>query len=596
MLYEKRRESCGNPWTYSLMTLGIRLCVGLGILLVCCAKVATASQPPLDQYLATCADRYSEEHAMIGQRFSSPGYHSQVPSGTWVHPVVPSLDYAVGLLMRGRAEDRERAVAILRKVISLQDTDPQSRTYGIWPWLLEEPLEKMSPPDWNWADFCGARLALVLADHRDALPEDLRDSVRNSLRHAAEAIRKRNVGPSYTNIAIMGGGVCAAAGELLNDVTLLEYGRTRLEKVVAHTAEHGSFNEYNSPTYTIVALVECERILHLVRDEATRAAAESLRQTAWRVIADSFHPGTGQWAGPHARSNSDYVFQKVASYLSEQTGVPIPVHSRAAGDIDSDLPLPWHLPCPEDLRERFRKLPTDPIELRRTFVRGGSEKDSTIGVTWLSSEVCLGSVNRGTFWTQARPVIGYWKTPADPAVVLRVRFLHDGRDFASMGLVADQSGNKCLMALRALSNSGDWHPVLDRPEDGRFEAADFRLRIELVGNGVAVTQLGDRLWSLGAGNYRAVIRALDGRFGDRAVQWAPGRDTDRVFVDAIAYQGPKTSFDFRPPPEVVLVTGLEILRDDEEPSCSPEVEVSDGGGIQVVWQVGQGLHVDVGKP
>ena len=37
---------------------------------------------------------------------------------------------------------------IIGKVLSLQDTDPSSKTYGIWPWLLEEPLEQMSPPDW----------------------------------------------------------------------------------------------------------------------------------------------------------------------------------------------------------------------------------------------------------------------------------------------------------------------------------------------------------------------------------------------------------------------------------------------------------------
>ncbi|TWU42563.1 hypothetical protein Poly41_08600 [Novipirellula artificiosorum] len=52
----------------------------------------------------------------------------------------------------------------------------------------------------------------------------------------------------------------------------------------------GGFNEHNSPTYTRVALVEAERVLKLVQDPSAREAAESLRQIAWQMIANSFHP------------------------------------------------------------------------------------------------------------------------------------------------------------------------------------------------------------------------------------------------------------------------------------------------------------------
>ena len=118
---------------------------------------------------------------MLGQELHSPGYHTTLATGVWVHPIVPSLDYALGLLDRNASGDRQRAEQILGKVVGLQDTDPARATYGIWPWFLEEPLAKMSPPDWNWADFCGARLAIVLADHAADLPNDLRQSVRAGL-------------------------------------------------------------------------------------------------------------------------------------------------------------------------------------------------------------------------------------------------------------------------------------------------------------------------------------------------------------------------------------------------------------------------------
>jgi len=560
--------------------------VGLSAL---CAAVEAAA--PLDVFLDECAARYSDQHQMLGQEFRSPGYHTTVASGVWVHPVLPSLDYALGLLQRNSPGDAQRAEKIVLQVIRLQDTDPASRTYGIWPWLLEEPLEKMSPPDWNWADFCGARLAVMLADYGQSVPDELKQAMRTSLGHAASAIKKRNVGPGYTNIAIMGGGVCAAAGEILGDVELLQYGRQRLQQVAAHTEQHGGFNEYNSPTYTMVALAECERTLHLVRDEATRQAAESLRRVAWQTIADSYHPGTGQWAGPHARCYSDYLFPRTANHLTQQTGVPIPVHPQADTSRAADLPVPWRLPCPDELRARFRSLPSEACELRRTFVRGQTDQDSTIGTPWLTGDACLGSVNRGTFWTQCRPLIGYWKTAVDPAVVLRLRFLHDGQDFASMGVVTAQSGGKSLAIAYPLRNRGDWHPSLDRPADGRFPATDFRLRFELVGKGVQLEQMAPERWGLRAGQYRAVLHALPGRFAGQAVAWQAGEDTDRVFVDAVCYQGPSRTFDFKERPEVALAAGIEMLPADAPPSEAPRLTAQTAPAWEAVWDAAQSLRV-----
>jgi hypothetical protein len=554
---------------------------------------AAPIQAELEKYIEECAPRYSEEHRMLGQKFNSPGYHTTVASGTWVHPVLPSLDYALGLLQRNRPEDRQRAERILKKVIRLQDSDANSRTYGIWPWLLEEPLAKMSPPDWNWADFCGARLALILADHVEGVADDLEQSVRASLGHAAKAIRKRNVGANYTNIAIMGGGVCAAAGELLDDPEMLKYGRKRLQQVVSHTALHGSFNEYNSPTYTMVALLESERTLHLVRDPATREAAESIRKTAWQVIAESFHPGTSQWAGPHARSYSDYLFPKVAAYLSEQSGVVIPLHPSVDATRSADLPVSWHLPCPEPLKDRFRRLPADPSEIRRRFIRGATADSSIIGTTWFTADACLGSVNRGTFWTQCRPLIGYWKTEGDPAVVLRLRFLHDGRDFASMGVRIAQAGGRALAIVYPLAGQGDWHPGLDRPANGIFQASDFRLRIELHGKGVALEKIGAERWALRAGQRRAVVHTLPGRFAGQPIAWQSAEGKDVVHADAVCYHGPKRDFDFRRLPDVVLAAGLEIITAAEPPSdSSPRLRQPNPRLAEALWDVGGGLRID----
>ena len=569
---------------------------------ILCVLVAVASaaaddsiDPRLAAYLDACDAKYSAEHQMLGRPFSSPGYHSTVAAGTWTHPTRQSFDYAAALLARNASGDADRAAQVIRKLLTLQDTDPASHTYGIWPWVMEEPLAKMSPPDWNWADFCGARIAEMLVDDRAKLPEDLVAEMRSSLGHAARAIRKRNVQPTYTNIAIMGGGVCAAAGELLADAEMLDYGRRRLQGVVEHTAHDGSFNEFNSPTYTLVALWECERTLHLVADPATREAAESLRRTAWEIIAESFHPGTQQWAGPHSRAYGDRLSSSTVRFLADQTGAEIRPHPSMLRDAGADSydPLP-HLPCPAELAPRFRALPSDPLEIRRTFQRGEKPADTILGTTWHTTDACLGSVNRSMLWTQRRALIGYWRTDDDPAVVFRLRFLHDDRDFTSIGAATAQQGGRALSAFYSLQNHGDWHPGLDRPKDGVFRAADFRVRYELSGKGAAAESLGEGRFALKAGNRRAVIHAPPGRFAGENVVWQLGQDRDRVFLDGICYHGEEKAFDFSKPLDVVLAAGVELLSADDPPSkAMPEVTPSEPGRVKASWRPAERLDLSV---
>jgi hypothetical protein len=277
----------------------------------------------LAEYLQSCEEKYSADLHLLGGPFYGPGYHSRVPDGTYAHDILNSLNYALALLASGEAAHLARAADILRKVLTFQDVDPLSPTYGVWPWLAEEPLAQMAPPDWNWADFGGARLAQVLKDHAAKLPADLLDPVKAGLGHAAWSIFRRNVGPTHTNVVIAGAGVAIAAGELLKRSMLLDYGRRRLHAMVKHTKRHGGFNEYNSPMYTMVALHECERILSLVHDPQARSDAEWLRRAAWQTIAEHFHPRTGQWAGPHSRAYGLRLAPATAEYLSEQTGAEI---------------------------------------------------------------------------------------------------------------------------------------------------------------------------------------------------------------------------------------------------------------------------------
>lgn len=543
----------------------------------------------LEAYLAQAGKAYSDKVHMLGCTWHGPGYHSQVKAGTWVHQTRGSLAYALGLLMRGTPADNARAEGIVRAVLALQDTDPSHKTYGIWPWLREEPLAKMAPPDWNWADFCGAKLAQMLRFHAKQLPAETVKAMRAGLGHASRAIVKRNVGPGYTNIAIMGGGVTAAAGELLDDAKLLAYGRDRLRRCVTHARYHGGFNEYNSPTYTMVALHESERALMLVTDPATRESAEALRRLAWKTIAESFHPATGQWAGPHSRSYRDLLDESHVAYLREQTGAPILLRGRQdEATLGGEALLTAPLPCPEDLRERFVRLPAPSVEMRRRFVRSRDDARSIYGTTWLAGDVCLGTVNRSEFWTQRRPLIGYWRTKADPVVVLRLRFLRDGKDFSSMGVHLAQQAGRVAWACTPLRRKGSWHLHLDRPKDGVFPCKDLRLRVELAGKGVGAAALDKGRFALTAGDWQAVVHTAPGTFAGQDVVWECAGSRGRAMVDAVCYHGPAKKFDFADLPEVVLAAALELIPADAPPAGTALKVTCDAKSVvRSVWGRGK---------
>jgi hypothetical protein len=552
-----------------------------------------ALTPVLKAFLDDCDQRYDAGEQMLLTEFRSPGYHTRIASGTPVHPTRESLIYALALLQRNAAGDTDRAASVIRRVVGLQDSDPVSKTYGVWPWLLEESLAEMESPDLNWADFCGSQLAHMLVEQADKLPADLQDSMRESLLHAVRAIRRRNVGPGYTNIAVLGGSVCVIAGELFGDVELLAYGRQRLQGVVRHVEQHGGFSEYNSPPYSKVVIGECERMLHLARDLAGREAAESLRRTCWKDIAASFHPATGQWAGPHSRTSRVHLQASTVEFLSLRTGVAVEMHPTMADKVRpgryATVPP---LPCPAGLVWRFQESVEQPQEIRRVFARDRSGAATVVGTTWQSNDACLGSVNRSSCWTQRKPLIAYWTTADDPAVVFRVRFLHDGKDFASMGVLMSQKGPRALCLFESIPNRGDWHRTLDRPADGIFQATDFRVRFELRGVGATAKPLGAGRYMLAAGGHCIVIHTLPGRFAGSDVVWVLGEDGRSL--EGICYSGPRRNFDFSSRINVALCAAIELLRNNEVISDRPpQLTNHSAGRIEAKWEIPGGDVLEV---
>ena len=251
--------------------------------------------------LAQEDSQYDSRKHMIRTPLSSPGYHTTLTTG-WVHPTCGSLWYALALLDSNKPNRLRRATLILSQVLPMQDVDPQSPTFGIWPWFLEEPLQQMSPPDWNWAEFCGTPLVQITMSHRDRLPAPLAGQLDQSLLSAAEAIRRRNVGPHYTNIALMGTYVSYAVARFYHAADLLEYARGRLLGFWDYTQKQGAFAEFNSPAYSVVSIRVLARMHRDIDEVGISSLIDQLYDLAWMDVARHFHPPTNQWAGPHSRS------------------------------------------------------------------------------------------------------------------------------------------------------------------------------------------------------------------------------------------------------------------------------------------------------
>ena len=68
---------------------------------------------------------------------------------------------AVGVFLLEWEEYYDQAIKALHRVCDVQDTREDSRTFGVWPYYLEEDLDSMIAPDYNWANFVGRDLLAV---------------------------------------------------------------------------------------------------------------------------------------------------------------------------------------------------------------------------------------------------------------------------------------------------------------------------------------------------------------------------------------------------------------------------------------------------
>lgn len=434
----------------------------------------------IERAAAIADERFDPKERML-RTIIGPGYryHTKLRE-TQAHPTRDSLEYALTLLESGTPERAGRAKTILDRVLPLQNSDAASKWYGIWGYYLEEPPEKMEPADWNWADFNGSYLLLIELRHGAKLGAELRGRVRAAIGHAAESIRRRNVSMGYTNIAIKGTFVTMAAAELLGDESLRQYSRERTVRLARQIDETGTFNEFNSPTYARVSLTSLARYRMYVKDEETRARMGRIERRLWEHMAAHWDAARAQFAGPMSRCYANDIGAPLwlEKALGARLGVADMVNRSA---VDAETAIHDYL-CPEDLAVKFLQAAEqrEHVELFG-FEKTESGRQPIQGVTWFGRGFSLGSVNRGDFWNQRRPLLAYFGDRSRPARVVAMRVVKDGYDFSSALLFSVQKGPRVAGLVSFRNPGGDRHISLDPIKDGKFKCGRLFLELRVEG-------------------------------------------------------------------------------------------------------------------
>ena len=432
----------------------------------------------------------------------SGGYHTRI-SGD-LHNCVDNTQYANSVFHLRKEEYYEEAVSCLKNIIKAQDTRPGSKTYGLWPYFVEEDCDHMIAPDYNMADFNGKCIAYILKARRDCIDDETAALLTESLMRAAECSMKRNVSPDYTNISLMSLNTIILAGELSGNKAFLERGKERLRKVHRYDMFCGSYSEYNSPAYTPLAIEELSMMVALFEDEECKKLAEDLNHLAWEMLLKHYDKRMKQLAPPAMRSYGSFTGD-VEEMIYLGTNGRYGYINEEKPSYTAMLRIPPY--CPEDLVEKYVVPHQENVWIDETFYKKNNirtpDEDTVIvrnidspdlkAFTYISDGYSMGAFEKTDMWTQRRSSMIYWGDEAHKTS-LRIRCINKDYDYCSGMVYTNQFENVMLSHCGFVSDRGDFHYILDKTKDGTLTTEKLFFKFELEGDceNVKVTQDGGR--------------------------------------------------------------------------------------------------------
>lgn len=202
---------------------------------------------------------------------------------------------AGGLLYRNHNSDTEKAIKIIRWVLSRQFKNRFHLITGNW---------KVSPDsdrlDSNWREFIGCELIIIYENYHDRFSKNLNELIKLGLMLAAENSKIRNVSPYYTNIATMSAFLMEYVGRTFKTYSLARLGLQKAYQIFKLYFKNQTFSEFNSPTYTGVTCIG----LNLWRKYGSlklQKLGEILEAELWLQTAKFYNANLKNLAGPYIR-------------------------------------------------------------------------------------------------------------------------------------------------------------------------------------------------------------------------------------------------------------------------------------------------------
>ncbi len=515
---------------------------------------------------------YDEKEAMVLTKITEWQYHIDTVGVTY-HRVGNTFSYARMLLNTQEDKYIDRACKAILASIALQDVNPKSKTYGLWPYFKEEPLAtKRTPPDFNMADFFSVTLLDIYMGHKQRLPDSVVSKIVASLKLASRCIQKRDQGPSYTNIAIMGTYVTYMVSHLFNMPDMQDYAAKRLKIFYDYTIEKQGFTEFNSPTYTLTALDEISRMKQHIVEPDAKAMVDKINDVAWNIIARHFHKPTGQWAGPNSRSYSTLLKQEklfTILNLASKGKVGLVEKKYDANEILLEYEMP----------EKYVPYFNSPVYPRMESDVFEPNEPKVTGTTLLEKDFVLSTANRSCLWNQRRPFLAYWGTSESPRY-LQFQFLHNNYDFSSAAIFTQQENTDILAGVNLFLFGGDKHIGLDKIKTGKFKAKDLRLRFRFGGTKssdvLSIPTKENEPFQFKIDDLSFQIHLFQASYDKQKGYWEKGGDGKDAWIDYVLYAGAEKEIDLNAVQEAVWAFTFSMGKKGQKlPTSKPEFDIID---------------------
>ena len=490
-------------------------------------------------------------------------YHTKLADAD-VHEIKASSAYASELILVEK--NYELGQKVFRKIASLQDTDENSRTYGCWPYYMEEPITKMDAPDFNMAGFNSKEMIVTIAKAGEYLDSETKALMCKCIERACRCIIKRNVGVGYTNVCIADSFITVAAGEMLGCDEFVEYGRKKLKGFYFYTKAHGDILEYNSPCYSPMAINDLGDFFMYVKDEEILDYAEKANRLFWKMMAEHFDYNTLQLNGPQERAYSDFVNINFLKVIGIGTGIDFTKHPKFSvyfqGKEDTYFEDTRIKPiCPKEYIPYFNGEKCFNSVFGRVtdgcnYPYFGYAKAAT---TYKCNKYAIGTVNRSELWNQHRPILGYIYSEGKD-VCFRVKCLHDGYDFSSGAFHCVQYEGNILASINFSKNRGDTHIDLDRLKDTVLSAEDLRIVFEFSGNTKSIKHhCTENGIILNINGTEMRITPFICEFGDAEIKKELDISEEKIQYSLILHSGQRKNIDLAIPERAMAAFTVEFM-------------------------------------